>query len=71
VGWTEAMQLMSEGSKWQIIIPPSIGVKDQGMPPNVGPNSVLIFDVELISVKKADETGKADKTGKTEKETKN
>lgn len=64
-GWTEAMQLMNEGSKWQIVIPASIGVKDQGLPPMIGPNAVLIFDVELISVVKADGTGKAEKADKT------
>jgi FKBP-type peptidyl-prolyl cis-trans isomerase FklB len=49
-GWTEALQLMKEGSKWQIFIPPSLGYGDRGAGP-VPPNSTLIFEVELLAVK--------------------
>ena len=48
-GWTEALQLMNEGSKWQLFIPPELGYGNRAAGP-VPPNSTLIFEVELISV---------------------
>ncbi len=48
-GWTEALQLMKEGSKWQLFVPPNLAYGESGMGP-VPPNTVLIFDVELISI---------------------
>ena len=49
-GWGEALQLMKEGSKWQIFVPPELGYGDRGTGP-IPPNSTLIFEIELISVK--------------------
>ena len=49
-GWTEALQLMNEGAKWRIFIPPDLGYGERGAGP-VPPYSVLIFEVELVSVK--------------------
>jgi FKBP-type peptidyl-prolyl cis-trans isomerase FklB len=52
-GWTEALQLMPTGSKWQLVIPAKIGYGDAGNPPAVGPSACLIFEVELISIGEA------------------
>lgn len=49
-GWTEALQLMKEGAKWQIVIPPGLAYGERGAMPVIGPNSTLVFDVELIKV---------------------
>ncbi len=49
-GWTEALQLMKEGSKWQIVVPPELAYGEQGAGP-IGPNSTLIFEIELVSIK--------------------
>lgn len=49
-GWTEALQLMSEGSKWELYIPYNLGYGEHGAPGAIPPYSTLIFTVELIEV---------------------
>ncbi|NPA09071.1 MAG: FKBP-type peptidyl-prolyl cis-trans isomerase [Chlorobi bacterium] len=51
-GWTEALQLMPVGSKWRLIIPPHLAYGDQQISKEIGPNSTLIFEVELLDIKK-------------------
>ena len=49
-GWTEALQLMSVGSKWRLFVPHGLGYGERGAGPQIGPYSTLIFEVELISI---------------------
>lgn len=48
-GWTEALQLMPVGSKWQLFVPPDLAYGDRGQGP-IGPNATLVFEVELMSI---------------------
>ncbi|HUN66427.1 MAG TPA: FKBP-type peptidyl-prolyl cis-trans isomerase [Bacteroidota bacterium] len=50
-GWTEALQLMSVGSKYQLFIPSELAYGSQGAGHQIGPNAVLIFEVELLAIK--------------------
>lgn len=49
-GWTEGLQLMSVGSKYRFFIPPHLGYGDRQVSAQIGPNSTLIFDVELLGI---------------------
>jgi len=50
-GWTEALQLMKPGSTWQLFIPSNLAYGERGAGGKIGPNSTLVFDVELLSIK--------------------
>ena len=49
-GWTEGLQLMSVGSKFRFVIPPHLAYGDQQISKEIGPNSTLIFEVELLGI---------------------
>ena len=50
-GWREALKLMPAGSKWQLVIPPQLAYGERGAGRDIGPNSTLIFEVELLAIK--------------------
>lgn len=50
-GWTEALQMMKVGDKWQLVIPAKLAYGEHGAGADIGPNSVLVFEVELLEVK--------------------
>lgn len=58
-GWKEALQLMKEGAKWQLVIPAELAYGSAGSPPAIGPNEVLVFEMELIKVKDKPAAGSA------------
>ena len=50
LGWIEALGLMKEGDKWELYLPPGLAYGESGAGSKIGPNSALIFEVELLSV---------------------
>jgi FKBP-type peptidyl-prolyl cis-trans isomerase len=65
-GWTEALQLMPVGSKWQLFIPPDLAYGTSSAGPDIGPNSTLVFEVELLSIQPKVETPAAAAPGAPE-----
>ncbi len=53
-GWTEALELMPVGSKWKIYLPSKLAYGERGAGADIGPNSALIFEVELLEIVKPD-----------------
>lgn len=49
-GWTEALQLMKEGDKWELYVPYALAYGEQGAPPRIPPFSTLVFQVELLEI---------------------
>jgi len=60
-GWTEALQLMPVGSKWQLFVPSELGYGERGTGADIGPNATLIFEVELLSIQAKDADKDKDK----------
>jgi FKBP-type peptidyl-prolyl cis-trans isomerase FklB len=61
-GWTEALQLMPVGSKWQLFIPSNLAYGPRGAGAEIGPDATLVFEVELLSIQ--DKTKKDEKSDK-------
>jgi len=66
-GWQEALPLMKEGTKWQVFIPADLAYGPRGAGSAIGPNEVLVFDIELLSVKNPAEDAKPKEEKKEDK----
>ena len=66
-GWTEALQLMPVGSKWQLFIPSDLAYGDRGAGADIGPSATLIFEVELLSIEDKSAKEKAPEKGEEKK----
>ncbi len=60
-GWTEALELMPVGSKWQLFLPAELAYGERGPSPEIGPNSTLVFEVELLSIQAKDKEKEKEK----------
>lgn len=49
-GWQEALPLMNVGSKWRLFVPPELGYGEEGSPPVIAPNELLVFEIELLRI---------------------
>ena len=63
-GWQEALPMMKEGAKWKVWVPPALGYAERGAPPKIGPNELLVFEMELLEV--ADEAEPAEEPAPAE-----
>jgi FKBP-type peptidyl-prolyl cis-trans isomerase FklB len=50
-GWTEVLQLMPVGSKWEVFVPPHLAYGERGAGADIGPNATLVFEIELVGIK--------------------
>ena len=50
-GWSEILPLMPLGSRWQVVVPPSLAYGERGVSADIGPNATLVFEIELVSIK--------------------
>jgi FKBP-type peptidyl-prolyl cis-trans isomerase FklB len=53
-GWTEALSIMKVGSKWQLFVPPDLAYGSNGLGQRIPPNKVLVFEMELVGIKKGE-----------------